>query len=731
MRKLRAMILASLVAAPCTVAQRVTVSLDGNWEIADSISPGDIPTVYTHKTPVPGLAHSATPAFADVDLFDSREVIANRIKGGELPESAMVKSVGVPHQNRNFFWYRRTFVAPRRRALAFLKINKAQFGTAVWLNGRQIGTHWGCFTASIFNITSAIRWDGENELLVRVGAHPGVLPETVSGGTDFEKNRWTPGIYDSVSLVLSDNPAIESVQVAPHIQTSEIVVQAKVRNYSETPASFGVTFNVTEWKRAQSLARMQSRRILLQPAEQKTIMETIRIPGAKLWTPEQPNLYIVETSTGGDSVTTRFGMREFRFDTPTRRAYLNGKPYFMRGSNITLHRFFEDPQSGMLPWNETWVRRLLIDIPKKMHWNSFRFCIGPVPDRWLDIADEAGLLIQNEYFVWIGRDWFKDYEKHFDTDEMIAEYSEWMRDNWNHPSVVIWDANNETWYPDFAAKIIPAVRSLDLSNRPWENSYNGATGPDDPVEDHPYEHHIMTTGGDFQMTELESRSGAGDTGSATGHAMMLNEYGWLWLNRDGSPTALTGQVYDKLLGPYSSAEDRFSLNAYLLGGLTEFWRAHRMYAGVLHFVYLTAGGPGVFTCDHFRDLERLELEPHFEDYVSQAFRPLGVYLNFWHPTLEGGSKQTFTVMMVNDEGRAIAGQLALVIENHSGEALARQTVSFSLAALGQQTYFMDLTIPVVVEKCLLKATAQPDGGAEPTLSRRRVDLVVSTAPKVK
>jgi len=44
---------------------------------------------------------------------------------------------------------------------------------------------------------------------------------------------------------------------------------------------------------------------------------------------------------------------------------------------------------------------------------------------------------------------------HFDTDEMIREYTEWMRDNWNHPSVVIWDANNETWDPAFGEKIIP------------------------------------------------------------------------------------------------------------------------------------------------------------------------------------------------------------------------------------------------------------------------------------
>ena len=27
---------------------------------------------------------------------------------------------------------------------------------------------------------------------------------------------------------------------------------------------------------------------------------------------------------------------------------------------------------------------------------------------------------------------------------MIRQYSDWMRDSWNHPSVAVWDANNET-----------------------------------------------------------------------------------------------------------------------------------------------------------------------------------------------------------------------------------------------------------------------------------------------
>jgi hypothetical protein len=37
-------------------------------------------------SPTPGLAHSALPGFADVDLFDSQQVIANRISKGEWPE---------------------------------------------------------------------------------------------------------------------------------------------------------------------------------------------------------------------------------------------------------------------------------------------------------------------------------------------------------------------------------------------------------------------------------------------------------------------------------------------------------------------------------------------------------------------------------------------------------------------------------------------------------------------
>ena len=707
-------------------SERTTISLNGTWQIEDSKEADATPAVWNHKVPVPGLAHSAQPAFPQVDQFDSRMLIQNRVGQGKLPKTAIVYNAGVSRQDRNWFWYRRTFEISETKSVAILRINKAQFGAAVWLNGVKIGDHLPCFTAAIFNVSNAIR-QGINELIVRVGAHPGALPPSVSGGTDFEKIRWTPGIYDNVSLGLSENPVIEAVQVASKIADSSIVVQTALRNLGGNPVSFRLAQQVHVWKQSAIVATFAPQSIVLAPGQSKVVLQSIAMPGALLWSPESPNLYVLETSTGGDTASTRFGMREFRFDTATRRAYLNGRVYFMRGSNITLHRFFEDPLSGTLPWDETWVRKLLVEIPHEMHWNSFRFCIGPVPDQWLEIADEAGLLIQNEYFVWTGHDWHgPENQIHFDTDEMIREYAEWMRDNWNHPSVAIWDANNETWDPAFGDKIIPAVRGLDLSNRPWENSYNPPAAPDDPVEDHPYEHQEMADGGAaFSMTTLESSS-AKAPGAPSGHALILNEYGWLWLNRDGNPTELTKNLYPALLGKSSTPEQRLALNAYLLAGLTEYWRAYRQYAGVLHFVYLTSSEPAGYTSDHFRDVKALELHSEFRDYMSNAFAPVGVYLSFWQPSVEAASLQSLQVMLVNDEDRQVEGTLTLALENAKGERATSQTRSFKIAPLGQNTMYSDFKFSSTAGDFLLRAIIEyGENGAEVSAqSRRRVKVTL-------
>jgi hypothetical protein len=711
------------VAPGATSAERVTLPLNGTWQVADSVAAEPLPKAFPAMVAVPGLVHNATPAFPEVDAFDSVELVNNKIAQKLLPASARVAAPGVARQKRNYFWYRRTFTAPARRAVATLRVNKAQFGTAVWLNGRKVGEYAGCFSAGVFDLTPALRWTGENVLLVRVGAHPGVLPPTFPAGTDFEKLKWTPGIYDEVSLALADLPVVDGVQVAPRLAASEALVETRLRNPGPAPVTFTLTQGVRTWKGGDKAGPAASVDLTLGPGEARAVRQTVRIEKARPWSPEDPFLYVLDTVTGGDSLATRFGMREFRYDTATKRAYLNGRPYFLRGSNVTLHRFLEDPESGTLPWDEAWVRRLLVDIPRRMGWNAFRFCIGPVPDRWLEIADEAGLLVQNEFFVWTGDPgWPQWPNRTYDVPEMVRQYSDWMRDNWNHPSVAVWDANNETKDVVFGEKIIPAVRHLDLSDRPWENSYNLPVGPDDPVEDHPYLHAAEVFGqAPFDMTMLERWPGASTQSPFVARATVLNEYGWLWVRRDGEPTLLTRKVYDRLLGANATAAERLELNAYLLAGKTEYWRAHRNYAGVLHFVYLTCSYPGVFTADHFQDVRALKLNPWFEDYMGEAMKPLGVFVNFFQPKLEGGKARSFRVMMVNDLYTPGTGEIRLTLEAEGGREVARASVPYAIAPLGTLSRELTLTAPTAPGRYLLKATAVGEDGSR-TVSRRKVTI---------
>ncbi len=731
----------SMVALAADTSQhRSVVSLNGQWEVGESVDADAMPATFGHTAPVPGLTHSAVPAFPDVDQYQSQQLLSNLVRQGRFSQADYDKLGnirGISHQSRNYFWYRKSFQAPAQAQVALLKVNKAQFSTVLYLNGVRIGEHDPCFTAAYFDVTRAIKWNAPNVVVIRIGAHPSVLPRNVLQGTDFEKNRWTPGIYDEVNLMTMNNPVISVVQVAPKLATStnpvpSILIQTELHNYANHAITTSVQQEVTERVSHASASKKVTTQVEIPAGATKLVTQTVAIANAHLWSPEDPFLYRVATTTSGDNTTTQFGMRDFHFDTVTQRAYLNGRPYFLRGSNITLHRFFEDPEVGTLPWNEQWLHRLLVEIPKQMHWNSFRFCIGPVPDRWLEIADESGLLIQNEYMVWVGHPSWSSWQAHYDPTEMITEYTEWMRDNWNHPSVAIWDATNESWLPEFSTKVIPAVRSLDLSNRPWENSYNAPAGGNDPVEDHQYlfestamvETTVEPTH-PFEVVDMESMLGPEPeiVTSKTGHATILNEYGWLWLNRDGTPTLLTQKLYPKLLGDRDTTENRFALEAYLLGGETEFWRAYRHYSAVLQFVYLTASDPKAFTSDSFLDIKALKLEPHFVKAMEQAFMPLGVYLNFWHKEIATGASGEYTIAMVNDEDRPKDGTLRLVFMDAQDKEAAAEQIPFHLDPLGAQSYTVMLKAPSLPGQYTLQAVATAeDNSAHPTTSRRDVTL---------
>ena len=107
--------------------------------------------------------------------------------------------------------------------------------------------------------------------------------------------------------------------------------------------------------------------------------------------------------------------------------------------------------------------------------------------------------------------------------------------------------------------------------------------------------------------------------------------------------------------------------------------------------------------------------------MEQAFNPLGVYLNFWHPVLNAGEPHDYTVAMVNDEDRPRKGMLRLVFMDNAGREVAAEETPFSLAPLGAQSYLVTLKTPGAPGGYSLQAIATAeDERAHPAISHRDV-----------
>jgi hypothetical protein len=682
--------------------KRDTIGLNGIWQISEGTM-DKIPEEFNHSVRVPGLVSLATPPF-----LNAGPKVSNR------------RSVIQKDTLREAFWYKRTFnidgpVPP----VAVIKVSKAMFGTKVFLNSKYLGEHLPCFTPGYFDAKDALI-EGENNLIIRVGSSRNSLAYSIPDGFDFEKDRYIPGIFDNVELILSGVPNIISVQAAPDINTKTVRVQAKLGNWAKNNTS-KITFFVNESKTARFAGKIVKK---VQPPEESEgefiVDVNIPIVGCKFWSPDDPFLYNLTVITEGDKYETRFGMREFRYDTISKMTMLNGKPFFMRGSNITLYRFFEDEACKDLPWNNDWVRRLHKSF-KQFNWNGLRYCIGLAPEEWYRIADEEGIMIQDEFPIWYGGKGWNVWPKELKSDELAREYAEWMQERWNHPSVVIWDASNETVSNDGnseeIADAIGRVRHLDLSGRPWDNSYSDIRSPGDVMELHPY--HFYDPG--FKLKNIaEADINPGGNPEENRYMKIINEYGWLWLNRDGTPTTLTRNLYKNLLGKDSTTGQRRHLYAMYLAAETEFWRCHRQCASVLHFTALAYSRADGQTSDHFTDVENLNYETEFMKYIPDAFSPTGLMLNEWGNEIKPGTSHGYDIIAINDLEPEWNGRVYLRIYDNE-KVISENSADIVIPSFGKTSVKLSLMSPDLSGPYTVVASLER-GGDKPVKSIREIQF---------
>ena len=626
---------------------RTRVSLNGEWQLATSTDISIKPSAYDIVCPVPGLVDMAVPPAHDV-------ITSDRI-----------------------YWYKNTFVTSAKSfQICHLKINKAKYHTRVYVNDQFVGENAYSFTPTELDITRFLKPSGKtNTILIAVGCRNN-LPANVSDGNDFEKDYYYPGIYDDVSLIFSSAPFIRNVQCVPELKDEKLHVKAEFLA-DAGKEEFELNYAVYELEGSMKVAS-GSVEVKGDVAE-----FDIDMSGCRLWTPEDPFLYNLELETRGDDYSTRFGMRSFAFDTVKKVALLNGEPYMLRGTNVCIYRFFDDPARTDQPWREDWVTRLHQQF-KTMHWNSIRYCIGFPPERWYEIADSVGFLLADEFPLWYGNnpETIDSLDREITAVDLAGEYAQWMRERWNHPSVVIWDAQNESVTP-LTGDAMALVRELDLSGRPWDNGWAAPQSATDPIESHPYLFtHFLGPQNEpapgqmlsyfFDTIRLphndpNERDPAPD-GSYYENPVLINEYCWLWMNRDGSPTRLTESVFANAFGKDLSAEEMYEIYARHLALMTEYWRAYKKAAGVQHFCglgYSRPEEPRGETSDNFSDINELVFESNFEMFVKPAFSPVGLMLEVWDQSLDASSSYNRNVFLINDLADPWAGQVKIYFESAS------------------------------------------------------------------
>jgi hypothetical protein len=383
------------------------------------------------------------------------------------PESVLsgVSRTLLPSQT---LWYTRTVCRPDGFAggRVLLHFGAVDQLAAVFINGRELGTHTGGYTPFTYDVTACL--EEENTLVVKVRDfsdstyHARGKQKTDRGGIWYTAQS---GIWQTVWMESVPGEYIESIKITPLFDTgeAELTVVAAGRHPCRAQAAGAeVSFFSNE------------------PAR-------LKIRDFIAWSPDNPHLYTLSVTMGEDSVESYFGMRKFsveRDEKGVRRLFLNNRPYFQTG---LLDQGYWCDGLYTAPSDEA----IIFDIrtAKDLGFNMLRKHIKIEPLRYYYHCDRLGMLVWQDMVNGGGKyrtltvtaplitgihlkdNRYKQFARESGEGRQAyrREMEETVRHLYNAVSVAMWVPFNEGWGQFDAADAIERIRSLDTT-RPIDHA---------------------------------------------------------------------------------------------------------------------------------------------------------------------------------------------------------------------------------------------------------------------
>lgn len=413
-------------------------------------------------------------------------------------------------------YYLRTRVRVDGFSQAFLHLDALDPAGEVWINGAPVAVLKGR-TPHLLDVAEYLRPGEEN--LVAVKVKPFFTDQTVFHAPSDHHFGWYLG---EASLILTDTPnRIADVYTC----TSSLEDTEAVQHHRVTLRRDGYDFftgrlciRYSPWFPAEGPAVVEEEfPVELRPRVDNVIEHDVRVPDPACWSPDRPQLYklevVLKDADGKpiDDCVLTTGIRLIRQKEGV--LYVNHRPEVLGGGQIfgyrlpleTVARTVYCPEPAQLMQELLMAKRLgnLLRIHVHARTLAPEGTNDPRIARW---ADQMGL-----YLIWQTPAWTREGEG-WNVD--IAHYPVYMREVYNHPSIVMWEAGNHpNWFlrhgaretQDYMAAIIPAIALTDSSRlisptTAWDvthyGNYEGTVDRDgNPLEANPWLMHPMMTRG--------------------------------------------------------------------------------------------------------------------------------------------------------------------------------------------------------------------------------------------
>lgn len=334
----------------------------------------------------------------------------------------------------------------------FIEFEGANTVTELYVNGSFAGRHEGGYSAFRFDITPFIKLDYENVFAVKVNNAPTDYIAPITDQGDFTKMG---GIYRDVKIISVSTVHIDlldfgssGVYITPkNISENHSDVNVLVKLSNDSTESKKVCINVNILDMDEGNAASEKREIIL-PANKKSQAEfVLPIENPILWNGiKNPYLYtaeiILETNEKNlDVYEQKFGIRTYRID-PENGFFLNGKYLDLRGVNYHQDSF----ENGWAMTNDQRERdyKMILDMGctsvRMAHYQHNRY--------EYTLCDKLGLTVWTE--VGIVNKMSADETDALAVSEGFSEnakqqLTELIRQNYNHPSVIVWGISNELY----------------------------------------------------------------------------------------------------------------------------------------------------------------------------------------------------------------------------------------------------------------------------------------------